>query len=92
MKSQTSAILTTMTQATALKILKLGHTTFLTGAAGAGKSYVLREYISYLRKHGIRYAVTASTGIASTHISGTTIHAWSGIGIKQKLHSYELDE
>lgn len=80
-----------MLQINALQILKLGHTTFLTGAAGAGKSYVLREYISYLRKHGVKYAVTASTGIASTHINGTTIHAWSGIGIKQKLHSYELD-
>lgn len=80
-----------MTQSTALHILKLGHTTFLTGAAGAGKSYALREYITYLRKHGVRYAVTASTGIASTHINGTTIHAWSGIGIKQKLASYELD-
>ena len=63
----------TMTQSTALSILKLGHVTFLTGAAGSGKSYVLREYISYLRKHGIGYAVTASTGIASTHINGTTI-------------------
>ena len=80
-----------MTQATALQILKLGHTTFLTGAAGAGKSYALREYITYLRKHGVRYAVTASTGIASTHINGTTIHSWSGIGIKQKLHTYDLD-
>lgn len=80
-----------MTQATALKILKLGHTTFLTGAAGSGKSYALREYISYLRKHGIKYAVTASTGIASTHINGMTIHAWSGIGIKQKLHAYDID-
>lgn len=80
-----------MTQATALTILKLGHTTFLTGAAGAGKSYVLREYISYLKRHGVRYAVTASTGIASTHIGGTTIHAWSGIGIRQKLTAYDLD-
>lgn len=80
-----------MTQATALSILKLGHTTFLTGAAGAGKSYALREYITYLRKHGVRYAVTASTGIASTHIGGTTIHAWSGIGIKQQLTPYDLD-
>ncbi len=80
-----------MTQATALQILKLGHTTFLTGAAGAGKSYALREYIVYLKCHGIRYAVTASTGIASTHISGVTIHSWSGIGIKQKLHAYDLD-
>lgn len=80
-----------MTQSQALTILKLGHTTFLTGAAGAGKSYVLREYITYLRKHGIKYAVTASTGIASTHISGSTIHSWSGIGIKQRLTSYDLD-
>lgn len=80
-----------MTQKTALSILKLGHTTFLTGAAGAGKSYVLREYISYLRAHGIKYAVTASTGIASTHIGGMTIHSWSGIGIKQHLKAYELD-
>jgi ATP-dependent exoDNAse (exonuclease V) alpha subunit len=79
-----------MTQKTALDILKLGHTVFLTGAAGAGKSYALREYISYLRKHGVRYAVTASTGIASTHINGTTIHAWSGIQIRQKLNEYDL--
>jgi ATP-dependent exoDNAse (exonuclease V) alpha subunit len=81
-----------MTQKTALDILKLGHTVFLTGAAGAGKSYALRDYITYLRKHGIRYAVTASTGIASTHIGGTTIHAWSGIGIRQKLSKYDIDE
>jgi ATP-dependent exoDNAse (exonuclease V) alpha subunit len=80
-----------MTQSTALSILKLGHTTFLTGAAGAGKSYTLREYILYLKKHGIRFAVTASTGIASTHVGGTTIHAWSGIGIKKRLHVYDLD-
>lgn len=80
-----------MTQKVALDILKLGHTAFLTGAAGAGKSYVLRDYISYLRRHGVRYAVTASTGIASTHIGGSTIHAWSGIGIRQKLTSYDLD-
>ncbi len=80
-----------MTQKVALNILKLGHTVFLTGAAGAGKSYALREYITYLRKHGIRYAVTASTGIASTHIGGTTIHAWSGIGIRQRLTSYDLE-
>lgn len=80
-----------MTQKTALSILKLGHTTFLTGAAGAGKSYVLREYIQYLKEHGIAYAVTASTGIASTHINGTTIHAWSGIGIRDHITAYDLD-
>ena len=80
-----------MTQSTALSILKLGHTTFLTGAAGSGKSHVLREYILYLKKHGMTYAVTASTGIASTHIYGSTIHSWSGIGIKDSLTKYDLD-
>lgn len=80
-----------MTQSVALSILKLGYTTFLTGAAGAGKSYVLREYIRYLKMHGIKYAVTASTGIASTHISGSTIHSWSGIGVKDHLTSRDLD-
>ena len=80
-----------MLQSTALSILKLGHTTFLTGAAGSGKSYVLREYIAYLRRHGIQYAVTASTGIASTHINGSTIHSWSGIGIKDSLSKYDLE-
>ncbi|HCC06475.1 TPA: helicase [Candidatus Nomurabacteria bacterium] len=80
-----------MKQKVALDILKLGHTTFLTGAAGAGKSYALRDYISYLKKHGVKFAVTASTGIASTHVGGTTIHSWSGIGIKQKLNAYDID-
>lgn len=80
-----------MTQKEALSILKLGYTTFLTGPAGSGKSYVLREYIMYLRKHGMSYAVTASTGIASTHINGSTIHSWSGVGIRDHITSYDLD-
>lgn len=80
-----------MSQDEALNILKLGHTTFLTGSAGTGKTYVLNMFIDYLKHHNIPHAVTASTGIAATHISGTTIHAWSGIGIKDKIGEWELD-
>jgi hypothetical protein len=80
-----------MTQKEALTILKLGHTTFLTGPAGAGKSYVLREYLAYLRAHRIPYAITASTGIAATHVGGQTIHSWSGLGIRNTLSAYDLD-
>ncbi len=80
-----------MTQAQTLDILKTGANVFITGEPGAGKSYVLREYISYLRKMGIDPAITASTGIAATHIGGMTIHSWSGIGIRQDMSPYELD-
>ena len=80
-----------MKQSQALDILKTGANVFLTGAPGAGKTYVLNQYINYLREHDIVAAVTASTGIAATHIVGVTIHSWSGIGIKKKLDEWEID-
>ena len=71
-----------MTQDKALAILKSGRNVFLTGSAGTGKTYTLNKYIEYLKAHKIPVAVTASTGIAATHMNGMTIHAWSGIGIR----------
>jgi phosphate starvation-inducible protein PhoH len=71
-----------MTQQEALDILKMGHHVFLTGEAGTGKTYVLNQYISWLREHDVEPAVTASTGIAATHLDGVTIHSWSGIGVR----------
>lgn len=85
-----SAIIPYMTQETALDILKLGHSVYLTGAAGSGKTYVLNQYIKYLRDAGIEVAITASTGIAATHMGGVTIHAWSGIGIRKVLHEADI--
>lgn len=79
-----------MKQATALNILKAGHNVFLTGSAGAGKTYTLNQYIHYLRARKVPVAMTASTGIAATHMNGMTIHAWSGIGIKDSLDDDEL--
>lgn len=81
----------TMQQKTALDILKSGRNVYLTGAAGAGKTHVLNEYITYLRKHDIGVGITASTGIAATHLGGMTIHSWSGIGIRDYLSEYDLD-
>lgn len=80
-----------MTQKDALEILKMGRNVFLTGPAGSGKTFVLNEYISYLKQSGVEVAITASTGIASTHINGMTIHAWSGLGIKSSLTDYDLE-
>lgn len=80
-----------MTQKEALQILKTGKNVFLTGAAGSGKTFVLSEYIDFLKKHNIETAITASTGIAATHLKGVTIHSWSGIGIRDNLTDYDLD-
>lgn len=80
-----------MTQERALQILKTGANVFLTGEPGAGKTYVINQYIAWLEAAGLKVAVTASTGIAATHIGGMTIHSWSGLGIRDQLSSYDLD-
>lgn len=80
-----------MTQDRALDILKSGANVFLTGEPGAGKTYVINQYINYLEAAGLNVAVTASTGIAATHIGGMTIHSWSGVGIKDYLSPQDLD-
>lgn len=79
-----------MTQADALKALKLGYNVFLTGAAGSGKTFVLNKFIEHLKKQDIKVAVTASTGIAATHMNGITIHAWSGLWVLNSLTDAEL--
>lgn len=80
-----------MTQSEALDILKTGANVFLTGEPGSGKTHTVNAYVAYLRERGIEPAITASTGIAATHIGGMTIHSWSGIGIKKRLSAYDLD-
>lgn len=82
----------TMTQETALSILKTGANVFLTGEPGAGKTYVINQYINWLEAAGLTVAVTASTGIAATHIGGLTIHSWSGVGARDTLTAYDLDQ
>ena len=81
-----------MKQETALEILKTGKNVFLTGSAGAGKTYLLNQYIDYLRFHGVPLSITASTGIAATHIGGLTIHSWSGLGIKEHITKHDLQK
>ena len=80
-----------MTQDKAFFILKTGVNVFLTGEPGSGKTHTVNRYVAYLRSCGIEPAITASTGIAATHINGMTIHSWSGIGIRNGLTDYDLD-
>ncbi len=71
--------------------MKTGLNIYLTGSAGSGKTHTLREYIKWLDAHDIPVAITASTGIAATHMNGQTIHGWSGIGIREELTERDLD-
>ncbi len=59
-------------QKTAFLTLLSGADVFLTGAAGTGKSFVLRKYLSLFEDHEV--LVTASTGIAALNIGGATLH------------------
>jgi ATP-dependent DNA helicase PIF1 len=80
-----------MRQAQALAVMLAGESVFLTGPPGAGKTYVLNEFIRRAQRKGETVAVTASTGIAATHIGGTTIHSWSGLGIRESLSDWDRD-
>ncbi len=80
-----------MTQNEALTILQTGANVFLTGEPGSGKTHTVNAYVAWLRSHGIEPAITASTGIAATHVGGMTIHSWSGIGIHERITPELLD-
>ncbi len=80
-----------MIQAKALELLQAGRNVFLTGPAGSGKTYLLNQFIRWLKQHKKKVAVTASTGIAATHLGGITIHSWSGIGINDQFNDWQLD-
>jgi len=80
-----------MNQALALEIMLTGESVLLTGPAGSGKTYVLNQFIKTAKKQKKRVAVTATTGLAATHIGGSTIHAWSGIGVHDELPKHFFD-
>lgn len=79
-----------MTQKEALEIMKSGKNVFLTGEPGAGKTYLLNQYIQWCKEQDRKVAITASTGIAASHIGGMTIHSWSGTGIKEQLTKQDM--
>jgi ATP-dependent DNA helicase PIF1 len=80
-----------MKQETALDILKTGKSIFLTGSAGTGKTYLLNQYIQYLKERKIAPSVVAPTGIAASHLDGSTIHSFFGLGIRDFIDDYFLD-
>lgn len=59
-----------------------GKSIFLTGAAGTGKSLLLKYIIHVLQlayPNQQEVAITAPTGIASFPLGGYTLHSWAGL-------------
>ena len=74
-----------MNQGLALEIMLSGQSVLLTGPAGAGKTFVLNQFIKLAKYEGKHVSVTATTGLAATHLGGTTIHSWAGIGVNDSI-------
>jgi len=74
-----------MKQITALNILKSGQNVFITGSAGTGKTYLLNQYIEYLKERQIYPTIVAPTGIAASHLKGQTIHSFFALGIRDTV-------
>jgi ATP-dependent exoDNAse (exonuclease V) alpha subunit len=83
MKPPKEEILSTLSdeQQTALEMCQSGENIFLTGGAGSGKSYVVREFMK--EKNDKEIPILASTGAAAVLLGGRTFHSFFGLGIME---------
>lgn len=81
-----------MTQEKALEHLKGLRNVFLTGQPGTGKTYTINQYIDWCVSNGVIPSVTASTGIAAIHVSGSTLHSWAGVRDDNSLSAQDIED
>ena len=63
-------------QGKAICLAKDGHSLFVTGMIGTGKTKTQQTIVEELRKDGLCVAVTASTGLASKQIKGIIMKSY----------------
>lgn len=76
-------------QVFALDMCESGENIFLTGGAGSGKSYVIREFMK--TKDEKQMPILASTGAAAVLLGGRTFHSFFGLGIMEGGAQATLD-
>ena len=66
-------------QSVVLQSVLGGSNVFITGSAGTGKSFLLKKIVGSLPPRST--VVSASTGIAASHVGGITLHSFAGMTI-----------
>ena len=70
-------------QERACSLVLQGKNVLVTGGAGTGKTFFLRQLIDRLRHSSKVIGVTSMTGSSALLIRGTTLHAYLGLGISK---------
>lgn len=63
----------------AIELVRKGQSFFITGKAGTGKTFLLREIVKDSRRRGKNIIVTAPTGVAAKNAEGQTLHSFFGL-------------
>jgi ATP-dependent DNA helicase PIF1 len=58
---------------------------YISGIAGSGKSYLLRQLFEEATSKKLNCVLTSTTGVSAFNIGGCTIHSWSGIVLPTQL-------
>ena len=67
----------------ALSLAEKGRNIFVTGGAGTGKTYFIKNLVLALRRQGKQVGVTSMTANSALLIHGKTLHSYLGIGISR---------
>ena len=65
-------------QKAVMDAVDMGQNILITGAAGTGKSFLLKALMA---KYRTRLSVCATTGIVAVQVGGSTLHSWAGLGL-----------
>tara|TARA_Y100000389_G_scaffold157097_1_gene158148 strand:+ start:5029 stop:6465 length:1437 start_codon:yes stop_codon:yes gene_type:complete len=73
-----SSIILNEKQQEAYDAIERGESVFLTGAAGTGKTAIIRKFDAETRR---RVSMTSTTGTSALLMGGSTLHSYLGIGL-----------
>lgn len=73
-------------QLSAFEAYKARKNICITGPAGSGKSFLIKQIVADCEQRGFKYGVTAMTGSAAVllGVGAKTVHSWAGIGLGTK--------